>query len=143
MGGPLESRDHDSPPPGVARRRARGFASGFDSGGESEASHREELAKRAAVPKISVSHFETGHRFPNAESLRRLADALGVSADYLLGRLKNPVGKDIVASDPEVVVLLRRFQRMSQHAREQVKELFEIVDATDRKRRSRQRKRKK
>jgi hypothetical protein len=32
---------------------------------------------------------------------------------------------------------------MSQHAREQVKELFEIVDATDRKRRSRQRKRKK
>jgi hypothetical protein len=68
---------------------------------------------------------------------------LGVSADYLLGRLKNPVGKDIVASDPEVVVLLRRFQRMSQHAREQVKELFEIVDATDRKRRSRQRKRKK
>ena len=45
---------------------------------------------------ISVSHFETGHRFPNAESLRRLADALGVSADYLLGRVKNPVGKDIV-----------------------------------------------
>lgn len=75
---------------------------------------QEELAKRAGVPMISVSHFETGHRFPSAESLRRLADALGVSADYLLGRVMNPVGKDIVASDPEVVALLRRFQRMSQ-----------------------------
>jgi len=104
---------------------------------------QEELARRAEVPTISVSHFETGHRFPNAESLRRLADALGVSTDYLLGRVKNPVGKDIVASDPEIVLLLRRFQKMSKQARDQVKELFQIVDATDSKRRSRQRKKKK
>jgi transcriptional regulator with XRE-family HTH domain len=110
-------------------RRKRGFT-------------QEELAKRAEVPTISVSHFETGHRFPNAESLRRLADALGVSADYLLGRVKNPVGKDIVASDPEVVALSRRFQGMSQQARDQVKELFQIVDATDKKTRERQRKKK-
>lgn len=47
--------------------------SGFDSGGESDT--QEELARRAEVPKISVSHFETGHRFPNAESLRRLAES--------------------------------------------------------------------
>jgi hypothetical protein len=69
-------------------------------------------------------------------------DALGVSANYLLGRVKNPVEKDIVASDPEVVALFRRFQRMSKQAREQVKQLLEIVDATDRKRRRRRRKKK-
>lgn len=103
---------------------------------------QEELARRAEIPTISVSHFETGHRFPNAESLRRLADALGVSADYLLGRVKSPIGKVIVASDPEGVLLLRRFQRMSKEAREQVKQLFDIVDATDRKRRRRRRKKK-
>jgi hypothetical protein len=56
--------------------------------------------------------------------------------------VKNPVGKDIVASDPEVVALLRRFQRMSQQARDPVKQLVEIVDATDRKGRRRQRKKK-
>ncbi len=103
---------------------------------------QEELARRAEVPTISVSHFETGHRFPNAESLRRLADALGVSTDYLLGRVKNPVGKDILATDPEVLALLRRFQRMSQQAREQAKQLFEILEVTDTKRRSRRRKKK-
>lgn len=59
---------------------------------------QEELARKADVPTISVSHFETGHRFPNAESLRRLADALGVSTDYLLGRVKTPAGKDIDAT---------------------------------------------
>ncbi len=65
---------------------------GSDSGGRSEASRRRSslfrerrsFGRRAEIPEISVSHFETGHRFPNAESLRRLADALGVSADYLL-----------------------------------------------------------
>lgn len=84
---------------------------------------------------MSVRHFETGHRFPNAESLRRLADALGVSADYLLGRVRDPAGGDIIAVDPEVAVLWRLFQGMSKKAREQVKQLFEIVDAIDRKRR--------
>ncbi len=96
---------------------------------------QEELAKRAGVPKVSVSHFETGHRFPNAESLRRLADALGVSADYLLGRVRDPAGGDIIGVDPEVAVLWRVFQGMSGRAREHVKQLFELVDAVDRKRR--------
>jgi transcriptional regulator with XRE-family HTH domain len=96
---------------------------------------QEELARKADVPTISVSHFETGHRFPNAESLRRLADALGVSTDYLLGRVKAPAGKDLEAADPDVAVLFRRFQGMSEEAREQVKQLFETVDAMDKKKR--------
>lgn len=87
------------------------------------------------MPIISVSHFETGHRFPNAESLRRLADALGVSTDYLLGRVKTPTGRDIEVADPEIAVLFRRFQGMSKEAREQVKQLFKTVDAMDKKKR--------
>jgi transcriptional regulator with XRE-family HTH domain len=100
---------------------------------------QEELARKAGVPTISVSHFETGHRFPNAESLRRLADALGVSADYLLGRVKEPTGEDLQAADPEIALLFRRFQGMSEEAREQVKQLFETVDAMDKKKRRRSR----
>ncbi len=100
---------------------------------------QEELAGKADVPTVSVSHFETGHRFPNAESLRRLADALGVSADYLLGRVKQPTGDDLHAADPEIALLFRRFQGMSEQAREQVKQLFETVDAMDKKKRRRSR----
>lgn len=96
---------------------------------------QEDLARKADVPTISVSHFETGHRFPNAESLRRLADALGVSTDYLLGRVKTPAGRDVEAVDPEIAVLFRRFQGMSEEAREQVKQLFETVAAMDKKKR--------
>lgn len=44
------------------------------------------LAERAGLQPSAVSHFETGTRKPSFENLRRLADALRVSTDYLLGR---------------------------------------------------------
>jgi transcriptional regulator with XRE-family HTH domain len=45
-----------------------------------------ELGKRADMAAASVSHFETGQRAPSLESLVKLADALEVSVDTLLGR---------------------------------------------------------
>ena len=45
-----------------------------------------ELAQRADMAAASVSHFETGQRLPSLDSLVRLADALEVSTDTLLGR---------------------------------------------------------
>jgi transcriptional regulator with XRE-family HTH domain len=45
-----------------------------------------ELGKRAGLQPASVSHFETGQRVPSLETLVRLADALEVTVDVLLGR---------------------------------------------------------
>jgi transcriptional regulator with XRE-family HTH domain len=45
-----------------------------------------DLATRAKLQPSAVSHFETGARRPSFDNLRRLADALTVSTDYLLGR---------------------------------------------------------
>ena len=45
-----------------------------------------ELGNRAGMGAASVSHFETGQRAPSLESLVKLADALEVSVDTLLGR---------------------------------------------------------
>lgn len=46
-----------------------------------------ELAKRAGLQPSAVSQFETGSRKPSFDNLRRLANALRVSTDYLLGRV--------------------------------------------------------
>ena len=46
-----------------------------------------ELGNKAGMGAASVSHFETGQRAPSLESLVKLADALGVSTDALLGRV--------------------------------------------------------
>lgn len=49
-----------------------------------------ELAKRAGLPPSSIAHFETKKRKPSFDNLRRLADALEVTTDFLLGRVDNP-----------------------------------------------------
>jgi len=46
-----------------------------------------ELATRARLQPSAISHFETGARKPSFDNLRRLADALNVTTDYLLGRV--------------------------------------------------------
>lgn len=48
-----------------------------------------ELAKRAGLQGSAISHFETGGRKPSFDNLRRLADALEVTTDYLLGRVSD------------------------------------------------------
>jgi len=47
-----------------------------------------ELAVRAGFQASAISHFETGNRKPSFDNLRRLAQALDVTTDYLLGRVK-------------------------------------------------------
>jgi len=48
------------------------------------------LASRAKLPASSISHFEAGSRKPSFENLGRLANALKVSTDFLLGRVDDP-----------------------------------------------------
>lgn len=43
-----------------------------------------ELAHRVGVAKVTISHWETGHRTPSMDSLLRTADALGVPVANLV-----------------------------------------------------------
>jgi transcriptional regulator with XRE-family HTH domain len=49
-----------------------------------------QLATNAGLPASSVSHFESGSRKPSFDNLKRLAGALSVTTDYLLGRSDVP-----------------------------------------------------
>jgi transcriptional regulator with XRE-family HTH domain len=57
-----------------------------------------QLAERAKMPPSSIAHFETGKRKPSFDTLRRLANALDVTTDYLLGRVDDPALAE--AGDP-------------------------------------------
>ena len=50
-----------------------------------------ELAEVTGIPATSISHFETRRRRPSVGTLYSLAEALDVSADFLLGRTDNPL----------------------------------------------------
>ncbi|MGA7711845.1 MAG: helix-turn-helix transcriptional regulator [Rhizomicrobium sp.] len=51
---------------------------------------QKELARRASVATKDIVHFEEGFSRPTIDRLRRLANALEVSTDYLLGIVVAP-----------------------------------------------------
>ena len=44
-----------------------------------------ELGKLVGVSEAAISHYETGRREPDQETIRRIAGVLRVTTDYLLG----------------------------------------------------------
>lgn len=56
---------------------------------------QEDLASKSEVSSAMISHFETGERqTASADNLVKLAEALDISVDYLLGRSKQPEFRD-------------------------------------------------
>lgn len=74
-----------------------------------------QLAEKTGLPPTSISHFENeeGTRKPSFDNLRRLANALEVTTDYLLGRSNDHVGMP-VAED----ALYRDVQNLTDSDRE-------------------------
>lgn len=62
---------------------------------------QEGLAERAGLQPSAISHFETGARKPSFDNLRRLADALSVTTDFLIGRVDEmqAVATDVATAD--------------------------------------------
>jgi transcriptional regulator with XRE-family HTH domain len=51
---------------------------------------QDDLANRVGVKAGQISHFETGRRAPSLLVLKRIANALATSMDYLTGRTDDP-----------------------------------------------------
>ncbi|MDA0782793.1 MAG: helix-turn-helix transcriptional regulator [Proteobacteria bacterium] len=56
------------------------------------------LAKKTGLQPSAISHFETGSRKASFDNLRKLANGLDVTIDYLLGRSDDPFAHGEVAA---------------------------------------------
>ena len=72
-----------------------------------------DLAKRTDLQPSAISHFENNRRSPSFDNLKQLADVLGVTVDYLLGRAEEPTTMNL-----DVEMLFRDFKQMSVPDRE-------------------------
>jgi transcriptional regulator with XRE-family HTH domain len=90
---------------------------------------QDDLADRAGVTAVQISHYETGVK-PSASAITlvKLADALSVTIDYLLGRTNqmNAIG------GPAAVVL-RNLDAASTSTIETVAEIAKSLAQKDRK----------
>lgn len=71
------------------------------------------LARKAGLPAATISHFETGFRFPTAATLTKLAEALEVSVDELLGRRDTG---DPVPEGPRLRAIFRHARELSEES---------------------------
>lgn len=80
-----------------------------------------QLAAAAKLPPSSIAHFESGSRKPSFENLGRLANALEVTTDFLLGRVDHhEVARD---ADP----LFRDAAKLSGQDRELAKDFLKML----------------
>lgn len=80
---------------------------------------QEELATRAKLQPTAISHFETGARKPSFDNLRRLADALETTVDYLMCRTDAP-GTPVASGDQ----LYRDYEKLTASDREIAREFM-------------------
>ena len=85
------------------------------------------LAAKAGLPASSISHFEVGSRKPSFENLGRLANALNVTTDYLLGRANDPEAN--AEADP----IYRDFKNRSEEDRENIKLFMKFLEERSKK----------
>jgi transcriptional regulator with XRE-family HTH domain len=80
-----------------------------------------DLARDAGMPPSSIAHFESGSRKPSFDTLRRLANSLEVTTDFLLGRVDDPGMAE--AGDP----LFRDIGKLTGGDRELAKDFLKML----------------
>ena len=75
--------------------------------------YQKDLAEVVGVSAGAITMYETGRRFPDKDTLEKIANYFYVSVDYLLGRTKEKSTVDDLkrklASDPKLELLLTDF----------------------------------
>ena len=79
------------------------------------------MAFRARVHPSAIAHFETGPRRPSFDALRRLADTLEITTDYLLGRVDEQTMSEV--EDP----LLRDLSKLPSEYREIARNFLKLL----------------
>ena len=89
-----------------------------------------QVSAKSGLPAATISHFVTGFRTPGTSTVRRLADALGVTVEYLLGRDEEPK-----ISGPSANVLFRNARELSDESLDILAHFSETLKERDKKKR--------
>jgi transcriptional regulator with XRE-family HTH domain len=103
----------------MAKKGLRIFPKRLRQARETRDLSQQELAQRTGLQQPVVSLYESGSRRPSFRNLGRLADALEVATDYLIGRAKSP-GLQPQADG----AMLRNYQKLTATDREVVRGLI-------------------
>ena len=81
------------------------------------------LSVDTGIPQATLSDWKRGRSIPKIDKLKKIADYLGVTVDYLSGKEQS----DDLAIPHEFVVMARKSDNLSE---EQKKKLYSMLDKT-------------
>lgn len=81
--------------------------------------YQADLANKTAISQVMVGKYERGDAIPSIEVAKRIADALGVSLDYLIGEGTNSKFDKMT---------LKRIEEIEQLEDDKKKTLFDVID---------------
>jgi len=87
-----------------------------------------ELAERVGVHYNHIGRYERGLSRPSADTLKKLADILGVSSDFLLEGSTEEAAKASF-EDRELLRLFHEVQRLDDHDKDVIKTLLDAFVA--------------
>lgn len=80
---------------------------------ESHGLSQRQLSRLCGFADVMINRYESGETEPSAQALGKIASALGVSVDYLLGMTDQPLGapaapRELDAAERELIETFRR-----------------------------------
>lgn len=84
---------------------------------------QEELAKKTSLHQESISRYEAGTSAPNTDTLKKIADALEVTTDYLLSENAD----ENMIMDKALIDRLREIEKMDDKRKGLVMDLLDIT----------------
>ena len=91
--------------------------------------NQKELADKSGITQATISRIESEKvQQLKSDALSRLAEALGVTVDYLVGRTNALTPSDIVESDPTAQYIFRGYEKLSADGRAQLKSFIRFLE---------------
>ncbi|WP_061298842.1 helix-turn-helix domain-containing protein [Leptospira borgpetersenii] len=85
---------------------------------------QEELGQLTDLNYNHIGRYERGDSRPSADKLKALAEALGVTTDYLLSGNEDNVAR-VNLEDQELLEMFQKVQQLPQDKKESIKDLIE------------------
>ena len=89
--------------------------------------NQEELAELARLNRVTIAKYESGKVEPGAQALSRIADALDVTLDELLGRQGPDESAVRVPQTVEAKILSAGIDKMPESDRERALDMMRLV----------------
>jgi len=103
---------------------------------EKKGMNQKQLAEKAKMTRATISRIETGQvKEVKSEALKKLAVALGVTVDFLVGQSEEMSADDIIIADDQIKNVMSDMYSLGPNPRQEVEDFVRYLLEKEKKRR--------